>query len=125
MQFFKKFFGVEETQAPERRGAYRREMTCVCATSFVDGYGEKRALLLDLSLTGARFGTAIDARDIALDRGQVVSFHVSTPYGAASWTGRVVWTCLSETIYTWGVQFTEVPEPAQGPLKRLLAVGQS
>ncbi len=125
MQFFRKFFGVEENQTPERRRASRQEMTCVCATSFVDNYGEKRALLLDLSLTGARFGTAIDARDITLDRGQIVSFHVSTPYGAASWTGRVVWTCLAETIYTWGVQFTEIPDTDRGPLKRLLSVSQS
>lgn len=121
MKFFKRLWmGIEAEKDADRRNSPRREMTVVCATSFKLGQLDKRALLLDLSDSGARFGTALDARNIVLDEGQLVDFHVSTPYGAATWTGRVVWTRLADTIYTWGVQFTEVLNPDKAPLERLL-----
>jgi hypothetical protein len=122
MRFFKAFWcGTESDDRPERRHEPRREMTTVCATSFHLGTNERRALLLDLSRTGARFGTALDASNITLNSGEVLKFHVSTPYGAATWTGRVIWTRLADTVYTWGVEFTRVLQPDEEPLKRLLA----
>jgi hypothetical protein len=122
MRFFKALWcGTEPDERPERRHAPRREMTTVCATSFCVGHDERRALLLDLSKTGARFGTAVDAHSISLDSGDVVSFHVSTPYGAATWTGRIIWTRLADTVYTWGVEFTNIPQTEDEALKRLLA----
>jgi len=122
MEFFKRLWmGIEADESQDRRHSNRREMTVVCATSFTVQDEQKRALLLDLSPSGARFGTAIDARSIGLHEGEVVDFHVSTPFGAATWTGKVVWTRLADTIYTWGVQFTEVLIRDKEPLDRLLS----
>ncbi len=117
--FFSKHWQDEQAHGPEeRRHAPRHEMNVVCTTAFEVGDTERRALLLDISRTGARFGTALNARDIGVSAGQVLHFYVSTPYGAGTWVGKVVWTRPDSRITVWGVEFTE--RPGDKPLSELL-----
>jgi len=116
---FSKFWqGGDDQSETDRRAAPRREMNVVCTTAFQALDGERRALLLDISRRGAKFGTALNARDIGLSAGQVLQFYVTTPYGADTWTGRVVWFRPDSRIAVWGVEFTE--RPGERPLSELL-----
>lgn len=96
----------ERAKDPERRTETRREMHVVCPASFVVGDKEERALLLDLSHAGAKFGTAVNRRDMGIAPGQVLNFTVNSPFGAGTCSGTVVWTRPDGRIYTWGVRFT-------------------
>ena len=90
----------------ERRTEARREMNVVCPASFVVDSKEERALLLDLSPAGAKFGTAVSRRDMGITAGQVLDFSVASPFGQGTCSGRVVWTKPDGRVYTWGVRFT-------------------
>jgi hypothetical protein len=117
--FFSKFWHGDAGQdSVERRAASRHEMQVVCTTAFATEQAERTALLLDISRTGAKFGTAIDASKISMETGQVLRYYVSTPFGADTWIGRVVWTRPGRRIHVWGVQFTE--QPGERPLEQLL-----
>ena len=105
----------------DRRVAPRTELTILCTTAFAINEEEKRAILLDLSSSGARFGTAAAMGTLSLSRGQVLDFSLLTPFGTTTCRGRVVWTEESDVLYTWGVQFTERPQTDEEPLRCLLA----
>ena len=106
---------------PERRAAARREVTVLCTTAFRLNDEEKRAILLDVSRTGARFGTASAAGTLTLGRDQVLDFDLVTPFGFTTCRGKVVWADSDDVLYTWGVQFVEEPEVDSDPLRCLLA----
>lgn len=105
----------------ERREALRREVTVLCTTSFRINDQEKRAILLDVSLTGARFGTASAVGTPSLIRDQMIDYDLVTPFGITSCRGRVVWTSSDDVLYTWGVEFTEQPELSNEPMRCLLS----
>jgi hypothetical protein len=98
-------------------------MNVVCPASFVVDNKQERALLLDLSPTGAKFGTAVSRRDMGIAAGQVLDFNVNSPFGAGTCCGRVVWTRPDGRIYTWGVRFiaTLPGEPFQQLLGGVVA----
>lgn len=110
------------TRKPEeRRGAPRKEMTVLCTTSFRVNDSERRAILLDLSLCGARFGSASAAGTYTFSPDQTIDFDIMTPFGIASVTGKVVWSSSDDVLYTWGVQFTAEPPVDRAPMNVLLA----
>ena len=96
----------EKSRTVERRAEPRHEMHVVCPASFVVDKKEGRALLLDLSPAGAKFGTAVSNRDMGIAPGQVLNFTVNSPFGAGTCIGKVVWTRPDGRVYTWGVRFS-------------------
>jgi hypothetical protein len=110
-----------EPAPAERRVAPRTELTILCTTSFSINEQEKRAILLDLSRSGARFGTAAAVGTLSLSPGQVLDFNLVTPFGTTTCRGKVMWTETADVLYTWGVQFTDPPQGDAEPLKVLLA----
>ena len=111
----------DATKQPDRRNASRREMTVLCTASFSINEEPRRAILLDLSDRGARFGSASATGTPAFSPGQVSDFELQTPFGMTALQGRVVWTNTDEVLYTWGVTFTRTPELDHDPLRCLLA----
>jgi hypothetical protein len=99
----------------------RREMSVLCTASFELNDGPRRAILLDLSDQGARFGSASAIGTLTFTPGQVSDFELHTPFGMASVQGKVVWTLADEVLYTWGVKFTQTPQLSHDPLRCLLA----
>jgi hypothetical protein len=105
----------------ERRRSNRREMTVLCTASFNLNEEARRAILLDLSDSGARFGSASAIGTLTFTPGQVADFELHTPFGMTSVQGKVVWTFADEVLYTWGITFTQPPELNHDPLRCLLA----
>ncbi len=96
-------------------------MSVLCTASFRLNEEPRRAILLDLSSQGARFGSASAIGTLSFAPGQVSDFELHTPFGATSVQGKVVWACADEVLYTWGVKFTQTPELDHDPLRCLLA----
>lgn len=110
----------ESENARERRDAPRRELTVLCTTSFRLNDEEKRAILLDVSSSGARFGTAAAVGTLTLSRDQVLDFDLVTPFGVTTCKGRVVWADSDEVLYTWGVEFVDDSRTDADPISTLL-----
>ncbi|MBD3242456.1 MAG: hypothetical protein GF331_17840 [Chitinivibrionales bacterium] len=116
-------FGSPDKQsqsARERRDAPRRELTVLCTTSFRLNDEEKRAILLDVSSGGARFGTAAATGTLTLSRDQVLDFDLVTPFGITTCKGRVVWADSDDVLYTWGVEFVGDTRIDADPIRVLL-----
>jgi len=96
-------------------------MSVLCTASFDLNQEARRAILLDLSDQGARFGSASAVGTLSFTPGQVSQFALHTPFGETSVEGKVVWARADEVLYTWGVRFTQTPELNQDPLRCLLA----
>jgi hypothetical protein len=96
-------------------------MTVLCTSAFHINQQERRAILLDLSEGGARFGSAAAAGTFTFSPGQSLDFELLTPYGMATLSGRVVWASADSVLYTWGVQFTGDVPVDRNPMRELLA----
>jgi len=96
-------------------------MAVLCTTSFLLNGRERRAILLDLSSTGAQFGAASAVGAPSFVPDQVLSFYLYTPFGPATLEGRVVWSAADDVLYRWGVAFTRPVDLGRDPIKCLLA----
>ncbi len=123
MSIWSMLFGSPDSETDsirERRDTPRRELTVLCTTSFRLNDEEKRAILLDVSPGGARFGTAAAVGTLTLSRDQVLDFDLVTPFGVTTCKGRVVWADSDEVLYTWGVEFLSDNRTEADPISSLL-----
>ena len=107
--------------AQERRESVRRDLPVLCTASFRVATDETRAILLDISHTGARFGTATHTSSPAVTPNQFIEYEVTTPFGMTTCRGRVMWLASDDVLQTWGVRFDRSVAPRDPALRELLA----
>jgi c-di-GMP-binding flagellar brake protein YcgR len=100
-----------------RRKSTRKYLATQCRVAFEYKGSEYRAVLQNISDTGAGFRLEITFKEPKLAVGDRVIFDVHSDYGESQITGRIIWTNSVGALYTWGVQFVDLSEDA----KRLVA----
>ena len=84
-----------------RRRENRKDLTTFCSVLFQYGGESYRAILQNISQHGAGFRLEVSPQEPDLRVGDEVDYEVSTPYGQASCTGRIVWTSKVGAFYIW------------------------
>ncbi|MBD3347327.1 MAG: hypothetical protein GF401_19905 [Chitinivibrionales bacterium] len=104
-------------QGNERRRVQRRKLVTFSPSTFSINGKEYRALMRDVSELGAGFKLDGPHEGLELEPGSEVAFAVRTPYGESQCKGKIVWSREEDDSYIWGMQFTELSQDEQDPLR--------
>ena len=111
---------MHHQEHPERRATPRVPLTTFCPASFALSGSEYRALMLDLSSTGARIRLDEHLHNCDVVEGTALALEVRTPYGVTLCKGEVVWLQHIDEHLHFGIRFTSLPSSADDPLRALI-----
>ncbi len=99
------------------RKSSRKYLATQCRAEFEYKGSEYRAVVQNISDTGAGFRLEITCDEPKLAMGDEVVFDIHSSYGESKVTGKIVWTDSVGALYTWGIKFVDLSDDS----KRLVA----
>lgn len=104
----------------DRRSAARRVLTTFCPASFAFEGNEYRALMTDLSESGAKFRLDEHLRECPMQEDYQIALEIRTPYGIALVHGTVVWAGHMDEHFYFGICFRNLSSNPLDPVRSLL-----
>jgi hypothetical protein len=91
-----------------------------CPTTLEFGGKQYRALMKNLSTSGAGFETTVNGNYPPVNRGDELTLDIKTPYGSSKVRGVVRWAQQVQGHRRWGLEFTAIPVNEQDPIRCLI-----
>jgi hypothetical protein len=107
---------TEERRVTERR--LQDEVLCPVALEL--GGAHVCGYLVDISKAGAKFKIYDVERELPLELEEEIEYTIFTNYGDSQCRAKTKWVERLNGDYLWGVQFTEVSEDEEDPLRRII-----
>jgi len=113
---------ADQKKRPHRR-APRKVPTAFVNVAFEFQGKEYRAVLQNISFFGAGFRLEVSLDEPDLKPGDEIDFFLSTPYGNANCTGRIVWIDQISALFAWGIEFTTLSNQTKALIQKLIDSG--